>query len=288
MSFPYSFEPLPTIVEVYEGPRPGNIIQKQQTKPHRPERLCGFKSKVLCGNKPFNINGLCELHSIENEINCNHSNCKREVYNNYLCWIHGGRKHCRERGCPYKEFSKVEHLCAKHYKIHKRMISKIQRETNPRPTRSSEVIIERKPHTCQEKGKKSNKLSKKKYKCHHCSNCYRVEWYLKIHINKYCKKKPTKPKPKTKSEPIIIIPESSSESSSSDTETESEIDGSDDESESVDHIDMEERVYTYIEVPDTDGIYFEESIGTQKEQELRSKEEEIKTMIMNNVFYKLN
>ena len=293
MSFWWSFELYPTIMEVEEEVRPGNIIQA----PQRPERLCGEGS---CIKKPSGKNGLCDIHSIEKETICNHLDCKREIYHNYLCWIHGGRRRCIERGCPDKECSK-EHMCAKHSKIHKKMISKIQRETNPRPTRSSEVIIESK---VEENAKTSHILSKKKHKCQHCNIGYKEEWYLKIHIKKYCTSLfPTKKKKlytrtsngrykcpqcecdfacndyipfhlknhckknpignirtqKAKAKPIILIPETYSDSDES-TDIESEVDGIDDESE-----DEEERVYSLVLV---DDIYFEESAGTILEQQL--------------------
>ena len=315
MSFEWSFELFPTIMEVDEKDfRPGIIIP--QSQPERPERLC---STLACINKPFSKEGLCETHYIEKETICNHSNCKKNIYHNYLCWIHGGRRRCIEKGCPAKECSK-EHLCIKHRNEHKSLVSKIQRETNPRPTRSSEVIIEPKTHIF-EKEKTSYTLSKKKYKCQHCNISYKAEWYLKIHMEKFCttlfpnkkkklytltsnrrykcpqcdcdfacndyipfhlkyhcQKKPIEniKTQTTKARPIILTPETDSESS----ETESEVDGRDDES------DDEERVYSLVvvdDIDDNDGIYFKESAGTILEQQER-KEEEVKNMIKTGMF----
>ena len=180
----YSFPPPKTIKEEEEdSSRPGHIIQQA---PPRPERLCGFKGG--CSNKPYSIDGLCEKHYIEKETICNHSNCKREIYHNYLCWIHGGRRRCIERGCPHKEYSKVDHLCVKHYNIHRKVLYDTQRETNPRPKRNRKSTMETKSNICQEKVKRRTTASKKRYKCQHCRIIYKREWLLKKHLVKHCKK----------------------------------------------------------------------------------------------------
>ena len=342
------FEKFPTIMEVTEEEEEEisqwSIVPLQ---PQRPPRSC---SKSNCPYKPSMIDGLCDKHFMKRETICNYGKCVRFVYNSYKCWLHGGRRCCIERGCTVKEYSRTEHLCAKHYKEHKKFLFKVQREElylrpkrsfprisiDKKETRDTSFAEKKKPRDTQSSKYKHTYPSKKekctiesnytlneqmryecphcdddfvfakgvqkheqnscmvlfpqkkkphktvskynrdvqgKYECAHCENSFSSLYSVQRHAENSClalfsrKKNP----PKTESiYPCVIV--------SSNTE----VGGSNNKSESEDEepIDVEEMVYTPVNVFDVDGIRFEESIGTPKEQQLR-KEEDVKSIIMN-------